>query len=750
MCIVDVNCAPPPSNREEVFLSGNPSTNPDAGGWKFNKGDVAGAEMPGFADSTWMGVNLPYSWNAADGGLRPTGMAANPYLGIGWFRRTYKIPADMMGKRIYIQFDESAYITDVYINGTQVGEHVGGYSRFRFDITSVAKPGMDNVIAVKVDNSAAVTASNVWIGGTNAHTPPLSGDFTLFGGIERDVRILATDNLAITPLDFGGPGVYMNWDGVSQMFTARVRLLNAGTATVNASVKVDILKEDNSVVQSFTGMQSVDPGGTMGTYHEATISGMVTSPHLWDGLADPYVYHVNITVTNVTNGNMVTDAIVQPFGFRSYKMDPSTGFSLNGKPYALRGVCMHQDHCLSVNGGFAANLNSPATCTGLAGQFSYKDSQYTDLITADFAMLKEIGNNFTRFAHYQHSDYTYSLADYTGIAAWAENAFVNRVPADCTDPTSCAEFIQNTQNQITELIRQNYNHPSIFFWSLGNEVLLKPGPSPLLVMQNLSTVAKMEDPSRTVVLAANAGTETNATDWTPQATYFNEYDGWYYRYAKDIGPWADQLHAGTAPVGVPSTVTTTPIGLSEYGAGGNPALHALPIVETGSDHTAALQSEEYESFFHETYWGVIAARPFLTLTSVWNMFDFASVFRTEGNEWGLNTKGLVTYDRSIKKDAFYLYKAVWAKVPVTYITGRRYAGLAEASTSIKVYSNQPMANLTATNNGTALPAPTSPMPGVYVWSNVPWAAGANKVTVTASSCTSCDLYGCSDTVTWNK
>jgi hypothetical protein len=330
-CIVDVNCAPPASNRVEVFLSGNPSTNPDAAGWKFNKGDVAGAEMPGFVDSAWTAVSLPYSWNAADSGLRPTGTAANPYLGIGWFRKHYTIPSTMAGERIYIQFDESAYITDVFINGTQVGEHVGGYSRFRFDITSVASVGVDNVIAVKVDNSPAVTAGNIWIGGTNAHTPPLSGDFTLFGGIERDVRILATDNLAITPLDFGGPGVYMNWDATSGMFTAKVRLLNASTSPVTASVKVDILNEDNSVFQSFTGgMQSVPPAGTMGTTADAIITGTVMSPHLWDGLADPYVYHVNITVMN--GAAEVRDAIVQPFGFRSYRMDPNIASRSTASP----------------------------------------------------------------------------------------------------------------------------------------------------------------------------------------------------------------------------------------------------------------------------------------------------------------------------------------------------------------------------------------------------------------------------------
>jgi beta-galactosidase len=725
---------PPASNREEVFLSGDPATNTNAAGWRFNKGDAPGAEMPAFGDSAWTAINLPYSWNNVDGALRATGTQPNPYLGIGWFRRHYTIPSDMAGKRIYIQFDEAEYITDAYINGTHVGRHIGGYARFRFDITSAAKPGMDNVIAVKVDNSAAVTASNVWIGGTNANTAPLSGDFTLFGGIERDVRILATDNLAITPLDFGSPGVYMTASNVSSAsadFTAKVRLLNAGTSAVTASVKVDILDEDNSVFQSFTGMQTVPPAGTMGTTADAIITGTVMNPHLWKGLADPYVYHVNITVMN---GTTVTDAIVQPFGFRSYVMDPNTGFSLNGKPYPLHGVCMHQDHCAPQNGGF------PAMCQGLGGQFSFRDAKYTSLIDGDFGMLKEIGTDFVRFAHYQHSDYTYSMADYAGIAAWAENAFVNRVPTTCVDAASCMPFTQNTQQQITELIRQEYNHPSIFFWSLGNEVLLKPGPSPLLVMQNLATVAHAEDPGRTVVFAANAGTDTNPVDWAPQATYFNEYYGWYYSKVAGIGPWADGLHAAHP---------TTPIGMSEYGAGANPADHSLPIVETGADRTATLQTEEYQAFFHESYWQAISTRPFLTITSVWNMFDFASVFRGEGNEWGLNTKGLVTYDRTIKKDSFYLYKAEWSPEPVVHITSKRFTALPKSASTIKVYSNQ--STLTLTLNGKALGAPTSSMAHVFEWTNVQWVAGANMVSVSATGCTpTTSTSSCSDMVTWTN
>ncbi len=778
-CVVDVNCARPTSNREEVFLTGDPGTNPDATGWKFNQGDVTGAEMPTFDDTAWTSLNLPYTWDNLSGGLRGA-MQANPvnfYTGIGWFRRSYTIPSDMMGKRIYIQFDESEYLTDVYINGTHVGQHAGGYARFRFDITSAVMVGAKNVIAVKVDNSAAVSSTNAWTGGANANTAPLSGDFTLFGGIERDIRILATDNLAISPIDFGSPGVYMKWDAPSSTFTATVRLLNMGPAAAMANDQVDILDEMNTVFQSFSGMQMVPPSTVVPspaipappgppaptqTTTDAVITGQVTSPHLWAGLDDPYVYHVNITVSNASGtdaganvssgteagasgadaGVNVTDAIVQPFGFRSYVMDPNTGFSLNGKPYALHGVCMHQDHCVATaQGGF------PNVCTGLGGQFSFKDPQYIDLILNDFGMLKEIGNNFTRFAHYQHSDFTYSMADYQGIVTWAENAFVNRVPGTCLDGPSCAPFTANTQQQLTELIRQNYNHPAIFFWSVGNEVLLKPGPTPLLVMQNLASVAKMEDPSRTTVFAANAGTDGNSVDWTPEATYFNEYYGWYGLYVAGIGPWADGVHAAHP---------TTPLGMSEYGAGANPTLHQLPNVETGADRTLSYQSEEYQTYFHELYWAAIIARPFLTITSVWNMFDFASVYRDEASEPGINTKGLVTYDRTIKKDAFYFYKAQWSKEPVTYITSRRFqtaisgTPFTNSSTTIKVYSNQP--SLTLTLNGTALPAPAAPVNNIWQWPNVTWGSGANTVVVTAPwSCVapaSGAAMACTDTVTW--
>lgn len=764
-CIVDVNCVPPPSNRVEVFLSGDPTSNPDAAGWRFYKGDVIGAQAPSFDDSAdpadasdagsaWTSVDVPYTWNQIDGqeGLPPPPQTPVYYRGIGWFRKHYTIPGSMTGKRIYLQIDEAEYTTNVYVNGTLVGTHRGGYAAFRFDITSVAKVGTDNVIAIQVDNSQAVTPSNLWVGGTNGNVAPISGDFTFFGGIERDVRVLATDNLAITPLDFGGPGVQLTASnaGGAWTFTATIGLLNTGTTDAMASVEVDIVDEMNAIFQAFTGLQVVpastagDAGAIAGGTASAVVTGQVTNPHLWNGRKDPYVYHVNVIVRN---GTTVTDAIVQPFGFRTYALDWNNGFSLNGQSLPLHGVATHQDH------------------HDRGGQFSFKDDQYLALVDNDHQLLAEIGANFVRHAHYEHNDFDYSLDDYQGIAAWAENAFVDRIPDQCDTAADCTDFMNNTEQQITELIHQLYNHPSIFFWSLGNEVVLNAGPDPLFVIQALSTLAQAQDRTRTVVYAANAFSDSNPVDWASQATFFNEYFGWYEEGVEALGPWADGLHTTLQADAGPGRVNT-PIGLSEYGAGAEPQWHDLPVEETDNNRTGSVQTEEYQAFFHEEYWAQIAMRPFLTITAVWNMFDFASDYRQEGGQFGENTKGLITYDRSVKKDAFYFYKANWQQPsivstpqPVVYITSRRFTNLPSKSQTIKVYSNQPSSSLALTLNGTALPAPTPvtypsvtslTIPNAYQWTGVTWAPGPNVVQVTAANCTSTAALACSDQVTWQN
>ncbi len=677
---------PPPSGRADVNI--------DAG-WKFNRGDVTGAEQPAFDDAAWTSLNLPHTWNALDGEDGPRTTPAY-YRGVGWYRKHYTIPADAAKKKIYLQFDAAAYMTDVWVNGKAAGSHSGGYAAFRFDVTAAAQIGADNVIAVKVRNEQGVDGNNNLTLSSAANVAPLSGDFTMFGGIYRDVHVLSTDPLAISPMDFGSSGVYLKTTNVSAAsadLTTTVKLLNANAEAKTASVEISLLDAGGGAVQTFSGMQVVPANGAA----DVVIAGKVMTPHLWNAQADPYVYRANVVVKD---GTTITDAVQQPVGFRFYAINPNTGFSLNGKPMQLRGVCMHQDH------------------KDKGGVLSPRD------IDNDFAIVKEVGANIIRFAHYQHPQYTYEKADQLGFVTWAENALVNRI-------NSTPEFAANTKQQFTELIKQNYNHPSIFFWSLGNEVLLKPGPSPTSVMTTLAAVAKAEDPTRTSVYAANAGDQENATNWQALSTSFNEYQGWYFGYVADFAGWADNMHRAHP---------NTPIGVAEYGAGASIISHGLPIIETGTDRTASVQTEEYQAIFHEVYYKAIAQRPYLLLTTVWNLFDFASDYRNEGLVPGLNTKGIVTYDRSVKKDAFYWYKANWSKEPFVHIAYRRFTAMPGSSTEIKAYSNQTEVELKL--NGTSLGKKTS-ADHIFVWTGVKWATGANVVEALTAG-------GATDKVTWTR
>jgi len=686
----------PSSNRIDVNI--------DAG-WRFNKGDVTGAEQTAFNDTAWASISVPHTWNNLDGQDGPTTTPAY-YRGIGWYRRHYVFPADTMSnKKIYLQFDGSAYITDVWVNGTKVGSHAGGYAAFRFDVTSVARLGSDNVIAARVDNSQSVNTSFVPVAGAStANVPPRSGDFTFFGGCYRDVHVLATDLLAISPVDYASSGVYLKTSNVgadAADLSATIKLSNANATAKSASVELTVRDAAGAAVQTIAGTQNVPANGTA----QLVLTGKVTNPHLWNGLADPYLYHANVVVKD---GDAVTDAVQQPLGFRFFAFDTNTGFSLNGRPYPLHGVCMHQDH------------------KGKGGTFSTSD------IDDDFAIIKELGATNIRFAHYQHSQYTYDKADQLGIVGWAENALVDSI-------NDTAEFAANAKQQTIELIRQNYNHPSIFIWSISNEILLRTStPAPgstsadvIGLVRAINDLVHSEDSTRITAQAAANG--DNPLNLVPDLTTWNEYNGWYYGFVRDFGPWADREHAANP---------TRPIGVAEYGAGASILQQDLPIVETGTSRTNGIQTEQYGTFFHESHWAQIQARPFLVWTSVWNLFDFASDYRSEGLVPGLNTKGLVTYDRQTKKDAFYLYKANWSKDPFVHIINRRLTNLPAKSTEIRVYSNQPDVEITL--NGTSLGRKTA-SDHVFSWTNVPWASGSNTVTAMPTS-----GLGSADTVTFTK
>jgi beta-galactosidase len=308
-----------------------------------------------------------------------------------------------------------------------------------------------------------------------------------------------------------------------------------------------------------------------------------------------------------------------------------------------------------------------------------------------------------RLAHYQHAQHVYDLTDRHGLVVWAEIPLIDYIA------TSTA-FRDNARQQLVELIRQNYNHPSILWWSISNEITLKTGPDATALQNDLGALAKAEDPTRPSTLAS-IGTASDIGHST--VIGFNKYYGWYYGVADDVGPWADQQHASTPAL---------PFCLSEYGAGASVQMHAdAPKM---GDHT-----EEYQALYHEAHWRALKTRPFVWGKFVWNMFDFASSSRNEGDTPGRNDKGLVTYDRKTRKDAFYFYKASWTQTPFVYITGRRFAVRTQAKVDVKVYGTMESAELVVNgvSQGTRTPAD-----GTYRWAGVTLAKGKNHVEVTGT------------------
>jgi beta-galactosidase len=635
-------------------------------GWAFERSDPANAEMPSSDDSAWQKVSLPHTWNAQDGEI------AEYYRGVGWYRRPLSLPSSYSRKRIYLQFDGAFLVTDVYVNGTHIGQHRGGFAAFRFDITSAVRTGATNLIAVKVDNSK------------NPSLPPLEGDFTCFGGLYRDVHLLVVDPVHIELEDFGSSGVYLTPSEIGPS-SAKVRVLvklkNADHAAHTVQVSASLKEADGTRVAVSTETKQL--GSALGA--EVSLKLSVPSPRLWDGLSDPYLYRVEVTLSE---GGTVRDAVTEPLGLRSFRVDPNTGFWLNGRQLDLHGVNRHQDR------------------PGKGWAISPADQDQ------DLAFIKELGANAVRLVHYQHARYFHDLCDKTGLVVWAELSLVNQI-------TNSPEFAANARQQLTELIRQNYNHPSIFFWGLENELLDNhTDPNPLIA--ELNGLAHAEDPSRSTTVAANLG-DDNPINWHSELVGFNKYYGWYYGANGDIGAWADEIHAAY-PQGR--------IAVSEFGAGAGITRHALPP----SPGLAPQQghSEEYQALFHEQNWKALAARPFVWGKFVWQLFDSASAGRDEtangADARGINDKGLVTLDRATKKDAFYWYKANWSREPFVYITGRRARERTTALTSIKVYSNLEAVELTV--NGASLGAQTS-RDHIFTWEGVPLAPGENALMATA-------------------
>lgn len=589
-------------------------------------------------------VSLPHTWNGIDGQNGENGY----YQGKCVYRKT-------LGKTdgiCYIEFNGVNSVAEVFINGIPVGTHKGGYSMFRFRIDEYLVKAK-NLLEVYVDNTIAPDVF------------PTSADFTFYGGIYRDVNLICVGKTHFS-LDDGSR------DGISAVPRKegdvwKLDIKASVTGACDDCVCVYELKNADGETVAKTTRPSDKPDASL----------TIETPHLWNGVKDPYLYSL---VCSVVRNAKTEDERTVNVGFREIVFTSDKGCFLNGEHIKLKGVSRHQDR---EKIGNALTLKEHAE---------------------DIDLILEVGANSVRLAHYQQAEEFYTLCDEKGLLVWAE------VPV-ITIYSKARQ--QNAEEQLTSLIKQNINHPCIFCWGIENEITLSGERNKKLIegLRRLNDLAHTLDPSRVTTCAqvAMAKPDSQLNRLTDILGY-NHYFGWYMQTVYALDKWLDDFHALNPDA---------KLCLSEYGAEAVIGYYSENPVQ--GDY-----SEGYQAIYHEHYIDAVNAREWMWGSYVWNMFDFGSAARNEGGVRGRNNKGLVTIDRKIRKDAFYLYKATWSDEKFVHITAKRYPQRLVGTTKIKVYSNLPEVTLKTEGYEKTLKADR-----VFVFDDVPVKAGENKIVATA-------------------
>ena len=621
---------------------------------------------------TGVRVDLRHTWNAQDA----LSGKIDYKRGIGNYEKNLFIRPEWKGKRLFIRFEGVNNIADVFINRRHIGEHRGGYGAFIFEITGKVEYGKENSILVRVNN------------GEQLDIMPLVGDFNFYGGIYRDVHLLITDETCISPLDYASPGVRLIQDSVSHRYAkvrAIVDLSNGSSGNQEVELNVRLLDGQRVVKE---GTKNVNLSGNEVMQQELTFE--IDQPHLWNGRQDPFLYQAEVTLFR--NGQMV-DRVTQPLGLRFYRIDPDKGFFLNGKHLPLQGVCRHQDRSEVGN--------------------ALRPQHHEE----DVALMLEMGVNAVRLAHYPQATYFYDLMDKNGIIVWAEIPFVG--PGGYNDKgfVDLPAFRANGKEQLKELIRQHYNHPSICVWGLFNE-LTELGDNPVEYIKELNVLAHQEDTTRPTTSASNQMGDLN---FITDAIAWNRYDGWYGGTPADLGKWLDRMHKDHPEIC---------IAISEYGAGASIYHQQDSLVKTVP--TSWWHPENWQTYYHIENWKTISSRPYVWGSFVWNMFDFGAAHRTEGDRPGINDKGLVTFDRKVRKDAFYFYKANWNREePMLYLTGKRNTVRTQRLQTITAFTNLSGAELFVNGKSYGKAIPDSY--AILEWKNVELQPGENEIKVVSTN-----------------
>ena len=591
--------------------------------WGFSKEAV---EAPTTMPERWNWVNLPHTWNNIDGQDGGNDL----YRGTAFYAKELEKMDLPKADRYFLEIQGANSSAILYVNGKKLANHDGGYSTWRVDITDVLED--KNLFVFELDNSA------------NDRVYPQNADFTFYGGLYRNVNIIAVNESHFDLEYYGAPGIKVTPEVVGE------------NAKVEVEVFVKNVKENQKLIYTLK-----DAEGNVVVEQETLASQTVASleienVHLWHGRKDPYLYTAEVYLKSEDE---VLDNVSTRFGCRTFEIHPENGFILNGEEYPLRGVSRHQD------------------------RWGVGNALLKEHHDEDMDLICEVGATTIRLAHYQHDQYFYDLCDERGMVVWAEIPYIS---------THMPNGRENTISQMKELVVQNYNHPSIVVWGLSNEITMH-GDSDEDLRENHvilnDLVHEMDKTRLTTMACVSMCSMDDPYVQIPDTVSYNHYFGWYGGDTSQNGPWFDEFHAKYPNI---------PIGCSEYGC---EALNWHTSDPQQGDYT-----EEYQAYYHEELIKQFFTRKYMWATHVWNMFDFGADSRNEGGENGQNHKGLMTFDRKYKKDSFYAYKAWLSDDPFVHICSKRYVDRVEETTKVTVYSNQPEVELFA--NGVSLGKQTSP------------------------------------------
>ena len=614
-------------------------------------------------------VTVPHTWNA---NYIPGTRSYNREMMV--YRRDLEITPDMKDKRLFLYFEGVNSSATVLVNNKSVGSHKGGYTAFCMEVTDYAKQGTNKL--------------EVWV--TNAYNPeilPISGDFNIYGGIHRPCHLLVTEQDCISPLFYASPGVFIHQDKVSEkqaqitvetMLSLRGKKQGLKVRTTIEDVKGNIISQN--IEQNVTNENVKQPF-------------VIDHPVLWNAKQNPHLYKV---IVELLDNGKVIDRVEQRTGLRYFSVDADKGFFLNGKYLDLYGFCLHEE------------------VEGKGSALSAEDHE------RDMELVKESGATSLRLVHYPHSESIYHLSDENGIVLWTEIPMVGPGGYDFCGFINTDGLKEHARQVLKELVYQKYNHPSICFWGIFNEIRTNYDNAEPFARE-LHELYKEIDPSRLTTLASCDDPKfyQNCSDLMA----WNKYIGWYgSRNAPETaGNFFDKAKAAS---------NGKPVAISEYGGGAN-VEHHFSMKENDVKPSGQFHPEEGQTYIHEGNWSAFAQRPYMWAKYIWVFADFQSSIRNEGGKPGINDKGLVTYDRKIKKDAFYFYKANWSTEPMIYITSRRFPERPEANVQVKVYSN--LRENTLYVNGKKIGKQKSDSLHRVVWQNVTLSKGENRIRVEGKS-----------------